>query len=347
MGFKSSQVKSSEKGLCSRLGFWVRMNIQATVTPLVDLSAFSTLCGGRRVLGKLECLQKAKSFKYRGILHLCKTYQQQGKKMLVSSSGGNAGFATAVVGKELKMDVVVFVPSSTQPFMRGLIEKAHAKVVVAGEHWAQANEAAQAFLKERGEECGFVHPFDNPILWEGHSQIVQEIKEQLNGERPDVIVLSVGGGGLLLGVHQGLANVGWGDDVRIMAVETFGAESLNASVVAGQHVTLDGIKSVAKTLGAVRVADACYALSTRGPDVIQSVVVSDEEAVDAISIFRSCKEANGALVEPACGAALAALSKLTWFRESDKLVVVIVCGGSAISDELLDFYKKNCYTPTK
>lgn len=96
-------------------------------------------------------------------------------------------------------------------------------------------------------------------------------------------------------------------------------------------------------LGAVKVCNAAYDLvkQQQGKDLLVSVVVSDEDAVDAISILRSCKEAGGLLVEPACGAALAGLKAA--LREDDKLVVVIVCGGNAISDALLEYYKQNCY----
>jgi len=43
---------------------------------------------------------------------------------------------------------------------------------------------------------------------EGHSKIVEEIKEDLKGKKPSVIVASVGGGGLLMGLVKGLEAVG-------------------------------------------------------------------------------------------------------------------------------------------
>lgn len=95
--------------------------------------------------------------------------------------------------------------------------------------------------------------------------------------------------------------------------------------------------------GAVKVCDPAFELIARKR--VESVVVSDQEAVDAISILRSCKEAGGVLVEPACGAALAAL-KPSLFKESEKVVVVIVCGGNAISDVLLEEYKRTAYEKT-
>lgn len=74
---------------------------------------------------------------------------------------------------------------------------------------------------------------------EGHASLVEELQREL-GEKPGAIVLSVGGGGLLNGVVQGLRCAGW-DDVPIVAMETLGAHSLNAAVEAGQLVTLPEI----------------------------------------------------------------------------------------------------------
>lgn len=53
-----------------------------------------------------------------------------------------------------------------------------------------------------------VPAYDNPILWEGHSSMVREIKKQLQ-QAPDAIFCSVGGGGLLGGIIVGCKAVGW------------------------------------------------------------------------------------------------------------------------------------------
>jgi threonine dehydratase len=53
--------------------------------------------------------------------------------------------------------------------------------------------------------------------------------------KPDCIVLSVGGGGLLVGVQQGLKRNGWAD-VQVLAVETEGAASFAAAKNAGEVI---------------------------------------------------------------------------------------------------------------
>lgn len=77
------------------------------------------------------------------------------------------------------------------------------------------------------------------VFREGHTSLVKELEQDLR-EKPGAIVLSVGGGGLLNGVVEGLRRADWAD-VPIVAMETIGAHSLSAAMKAGELVTLPGI----------------------------------------------------------------------------------------------------------
>ena len=74
---------------------------------------------------------------------------------------------------------------------------------------------------------------------EGVATVIHESAEQLS-EKPSVVVVSVGGGGLMSGVLKGMHDVGW-VDVPLVAMETKGADSFDAAVQAGELVTLDAI----------------------------------------------------------------------------------------------------------
>jgi L-serine/L-threonine ammonia-lyase len=88
-----------------------------------------------------------------------------------------------------------------------------------------------------------VPPFDHELIWEGVASIVDELKEQLNNnEMPDCIIASVGGGGLALGIIEGLIRNNWMDkNIKFIAVETVGADCFNRSIKENRLVTLDGI----------------------------------------------------------------------------------------------------------
>ena len=74
---------------------------------------------------------------------------------------------------------------------------------------------------------------------EGHSTIVDELVHQL-GRKPDAIVCSVGGGGLMTGLVLGTKRVGW-SDVPLVSMETVGADSFYKSTQENRVVTLPGI----------------------------------------------------------------------------------------------------------
>lgn len=181
-----------------------------------------------------------------------------------------------------------------------------------------------------------IHPFDHPLLWQGHASLVLELKDALD-TKPDAIVLAVGGGGLLAGVVAGLQQVGW-LDVPIIAAETWGAHSFHAALKAGHLITLPDITSVAKCLGAKTVS--ARALQCAQEIQVISEVVEDAEAVRAVESFLDDERM---LVQPACGAALALLysGRLQQLQRDGHLrtplgrVVVVVCGGSSMTAALL------------
>ena len=284
-------------------------------TPLIESDAFST--ADQHVWLKLEALQPSGSFKLRGVGHACETHAARGASRLLSSSGGNAGLAVAYAGRRLGLPVLVVVPESTFEWPKTLLRRQGAQVVVHGKSWMEANDHLMSL---RQPTDAFIHPFDDPLLWDGHASMVHEAAAQ--GPRPDAVVLSVGGGGLMCGVLQGMHAVGW-TDVPLVAVETMGADSLHAAVQADCLVTLDAISSIATSLGARRVSEQAFAW-TRRHDVI-SATVSDAAALQAC--FELERE-HRLVVEPACGAAVAALlSRSIPVLQGAANVLVIVCGG--------------------
>uniref|UniRef100_A0A8D0C049 L-serine deaminase n=1 Tax=Salvator merianae TaxID=96440 RepID=A0A8D0C049_SALMN len=308
-------------------------------TPLRASVPLSKLTGTKVYL-KLDSTQPTGSFKIRGIGNFCKTWAERGCKRFVSSSGGNAGLAAAYSARMLGIPATIYVPLSTPSFTIERLQDEGSTVCVVGEMLAESIKAAKELVKNNPEWV-YVPPFDDPLIWEGHMSLIREIKEQMES-KPGVLALSVGGGGMLCGVIQGLREVGW-DDVPIIALETKGAHSLNAALASGRLVTLPKITSVATTLGANTVAAEALKLAQEHP--VLSVVVTDQEAVVAIERFVDDEKI---LVEPACGAALTAVYDgiVKNLQEEGKLdpqldsMVVIVCGGNNITLAQLQHLKE-------
>ncbi|XP_071849510.1 serine dehydratase-like isoform X1 [Apostichopus japonicus] len=308
-------------------------------TPLLE-SIPLTKRAGFPVFVKCENAQPSGSFKIRGIGHRCRKAVLSGCKHIISSSGGNAGYAAAYAAKQLGVKATIVVPETTAQNVRNRMSDAGAQVIVHGKVWDEANDRAQDMIAKDKEAIG-IHPFDHPDVWAGHATLVEELANELP-QKPDLIITSVGGGGLLCGIAEGLDRVGW-QDVPVLAMETVGADCFNKSVEAGKSVTLPAITSVAKCLGALTPAAKC--MECIKDHKIYSEVIPDKEAIRACLMLL---DDHCILVEPACGAALAGIYARVIHRlqeekklQSDlKCVVAIVCGGYSISlEELLKFKK--------
>jgi L-serine/L-threonine ammonia-lyase len=288
-------------------------------TPLIISDVLSDLVD-KDIRLKLDALQPSGSFKIRGVGFACEYFANKGAKSFLSSSGGNAGMAVAYAGKKLGIPVKVIVPETTSTRSISLLKKDNAEVIIHGSSWLEANELAQSILTD---ETAFIHPFDDELLWSGHSTIIDEVKA--TDFKPDLIILSVGGAGLLAGVIKGLLNNRW-EDTPIMAVETFGAASLNNSLKKGETVELDKISSLATSLGAKKVSEGAFKLAC-AHNVI-SVLTSD---LDTLLTCENFLSDHKILVEPACGAALSPVYNQMNELEAFSKILVIVCGGSTMS----------------
>ncbi len=299
----------------------------AVTTPLWESEPMSRAFGAP-VLLKMEALQPCGSFKIRGLGRACATRVRAGARRLLCSSGGNAGLAVAYAGRRLGVPVTVVVPRSTSAWARARICAEGAEVVEHGAAWAEAHAYA---LANMSDGTAYVHPFDDPEIWEGHAPMMMEAAQQ--GPRPAAVVVAVGGGGLLCGVLAGMREVGW-DEVPVLAVETIGAASLAAAIAADELVTLPRIDTLATTLGAATVAAEALAWTRRR--TVAPWVVGDRAAVIACERFA---DDHRVLVEPACGAGLSAIydqaAPLRTWSADGGAVLVIVCGGAGVSLALL------------
>ena len=289
-------------------------------TPLLRTSpAYSA--SGKPLWLKMEALQPCGSFKMRGIGRLCQRAVADGATAIFCASGGNAGIAAAHAGRALGVPVTIVVPEMIGVDVHRRIEAVGARVVVHGAAFAETDRFAQA--EARAAQAAYIHPFDHPLVWEGHASMIDEVVRA--GAEFDCVVASVGGGGLMVGIIEGLQRNGLGH-VPFIGLETEEAHSLAASLEAGERVTLPAIRSIATSLGAPTVAERAFELALSHPVI--SLTVTDEDAVAALIKFA---DAYRVLVEPACGAALAVADvhaeRLARFDNP----LIIVCGGIGVS----------------
>ncbi|KAL8642573.1 MAG: hypothetical protein Q9228_000760 [Teloschistes exilis] len=315
-------------------------------TPLIE-SANLSQAAGCRIFLKLENLQPSGSFKIRGIGNLLRYHIDNHDTPHIThfycSSGGNAGLACVTAARALNRRATVVVPLSTKADMIAKIKTAGAhEVIQIGKNWHEADTYLRETLLAKDEAGVYVPPFDHPEIWNGNSSLIDEVGQQLQEQGEDgadVVVCSVGGGGLLSGLLQGLGRLDWGKHCKVLALETQGADSLHQSLLREEVVTLPSITSIATTLGATRVAQTAFDLARKFE--VKSAVLSDAEA--AMGCWRLADDER-IIVEPACGVNAAVcyggrLKKLLPDLIPESKVVIVVCGGSSVGLSTLMEYR--------
>lgn len=307
-----------------------------------------------RVLFKNEFEQPSGSFKLRGIGSLIQksirkaVLEGSAKIRVFASSGGNAGLAAAYASRFYDVPCTVVVPLSTMPHVIELLTLFGAEVILYGLCIGEADIHARQLLAacEDGAHAIYCHPFDNPLIWQGHSEIIDEVFSQLprsDFEKVKGVACSVGGGGLYNGIMSGLK--GNGSTADCVLVETKQAPTLTKAVEKGSVVRLESVKSLATSLACSYVSQPTLELfKDQSSNKSHLTTVDDIEAVRALlSYYRDF----GQIVEPACGAALTVVyNQLSFLKKSlpnlkkDDIIVVVVCGGSCTNEEVLAGYRK-------
>ncbi len=289
-------------------------------TPLVSSATLGRELGCRVSL-KLECLQKAGSFKPRGAFNklLCLSDAER-TRGVVAMSGGNHAQGLAYAAQQLGVRAVICMPKATPPnYVEGTRGYGAEIVLTADIH--------EAFVKvEELQAAGLslVHPFDDPLVAAGQGTVGLEIVE----DAPDVThaFISIGGGGLLAGVATALRELR--PDIEVYGVETVGADAMTRAIAAGEPVMLPKVTSIARTLGAPIVSH--FTLEHARRLTREVMVVPDAEALAALVFLL---ERAKILTEPAASCCLAAARrKRDRFRPGDH-VVLLLCGGNvALAD---------------
>jgi len=269
--------------------------------------------GGVEIWLKLEHLQVAGSFKARGMLNrlLANPIPESG---VIVASGGNAGIATAAAAKALGVKCEVFVPTVCSPAKQARLQSLGAKVVVAGAVYAEALEACLARQKETG--ALLTHAYDQPEVVAGAGTLAQEIEEQ--GGRPDSVLVSVGGGGLIAGIAS------WFDGgARVVALEPELAPTLHAARAVGAPVDVAVSGVAADSLGAKRIGAIAWEITQRS---VKDSLLLPDQAIRAAQLWL-WKEMKLA-VEPAAALPLAALQTGAYVPRLGEKVCLIVCGAN-------------------
>ncbi len=196
---------------------------------------------GVRLWVKDEGRQPTASLKDRASALAVLKAKEQGAQVITTASTGNAGAALAALCAAAEFPSVIFVPAAApQPKVAQLLAFGATVVLVNGSYH-QAYDLSQWASGEFGwynRNTGF-----NPYMTEGKKTVSYEIWEQLGYRVPDVVVVSVGDGSIIGGVHKGfedLRRLGWTDRIpRLIGAQAVGSSYLARAWKRGEDLTIN------------------------------------------------------------------------------------------------------------
>lgn len=284
-------------------------------TPTLVSSYFSQQTGST-ILLKCENFQYTHSFKVRGVFSKVTQLKDKSKK-LITTSGGNHGLAVAFAAKKFGLQALIVVPDFVPQFRIDMIKAFGAEVVVDGNTMEGLNNKVAELNKNN--DYIYVHPFDDDEVIAGQGTIAYELLQEF----PDVevIVASVGGGGLISGISQYAKS--FNPNILIYGVQTAGADAMSKSLAAGHVVSIPTITSIATSLGVTKVAERTFAIVKK--NVSKLVTTSDAETIHELLALL---DKDKLLVEPASACTLAAMLSGKLPNLKGKKIAVILCGGN-------------------
>lgn len=282
-------------------------------TPVIEIDGDDFGISIPRLSLKLESLQHAGSFKARGAFTnlLTRKIPEAG---VVAASGGNHGAAVAFAAMKLKVPAKIFVPSIASAAKIRQITDYGANLVVAGERYADALSASEAWVTSSGAMP--IHAFDQIETLLGQGTVGLELESQVGNLT--TLLLAVGGGGLIAGISS------WYEGrIKIVGVEPEQAPTLTRALEAGRPVDAEAGGIAADSLAPRRVGELVFPIIRRY--VQKTVLVSDDAIRDAQQrLWQTLR----VVAEPGGAAALAALTSGRYVPDRSERVGVLICGGN-------------------
>jgi threonine synthase len=280
-------------------------------TPLYQAPRLAEALGLKHLWVKDDGRQPTASFKDRASAMALVKAQEQGAAVITTASTGNAAAALSGICASVRQPNVIFVPESAPPAkIAQLLVFGSTVLLVKGTY----DDAFELCL-EAAAEYGWYNRNTayNPYMTEGKKTASYEICEQLGWQAPDVILVSVGDGCIIGGLHKGLKDLlalGWIDHKpRLIGVQAVGSNYMAEAWQRGEDVLTKPpiqAQTIADSISAGLPRDRLKALAAVTETNGAYVTVSDEEILAAIPILA---RGSGVFAEPAGAAAYAGLVK--------------------------------------
>ena len=292
-------------------------------TPLYGYGGLDELLGAE-IFVKHENHLPVGAFKVRGGVSLVSQLpEDEQERGVIAASTGNHGQSIAYAARLFGVRATICVPENANAVKVASMRALGAELVVHGRDFDDAREHCQRLAAENGYR--YVHSGDEPLLIAGVGTGTLEMLE----DQPalDAIIVPVGGGSGAAGACVVVDAVK--PDVAVIGVQSEAAPAAHRSWKTHQLVD-DEMNTFAEGLATRTAFELPQRIMWKSLD--DFVLVSDDEIRAA---QRTMIETTRNLVEAAGAAPLAAALKLRE-RLSGKRVALVLSGGNATREQLLD-----------
>ncbi len=270
---------------------------------------------------KREDLQRCRSFKVRGAYNrIFSLNEEERKKGIVCASAGNHAQGVAYSCASLELKGVIFMPLSTPIQKIDRVRSFGGKyidVITIGDTYDDASNAAKEYCLARN--ATYVHPFNDYDVMCGQGTVAREVYEQL-GNKIDLVVVAIGGGGLASGVSSYFKHKN--ELIEIVGVEPLGAPSMTESIKNGKVTPLHSIDTFVDGAAVKQVGNNTFAICKR--NLMKTVLVPEGKVCTTmIELYQN----DGIIAEPAGALPVSALDTMS-DEIKGKTVVCILCGGN-------------------
>jgi len=302
-------------------------------TPLAKADRLGAELGLQQLWVKNDGLNPSGSLKDRASFLVAAEALRIGEKRIVAASTGNAASALAAVCASAGLEALIFVPEKAPMAKLVQMVLAGAKVVPVKGTYDDAFRLSLEYTAQRGglnRNTAY-----HPLTIEGKKTAGLEIWAQLGFQVPDAILVSVGDGVILGGVHKAFVDLQRAGLIqqlpRLIGVQAEKSDAIHRYVQTGSYSDAPDPSTRADSISVVCPSNAHGArravLESRG----LTLTVSDDEILQAQARLLS---RTGIFTEPAGAAALAGLVKLQAGPDRLNSIgrVVILATGHGLKD---------------
>jgi threonine synthase len=314
-------------------------NLAVGWTPLYDTPRLAADLGLGAAWVKDDGANPTGSLKDRASAMVVARALAKGITTVSTASTGNAAAALAGMGASIQHEpgvkIVIFVPATAPEAKIAQLLVYGATVILVKASYDVAFDLCYETCIAQGWYCR--NTGINPYTTEGKKTVAFEIAEQLNWNMPDAVIVSIGDGSIIGGVHKGfweLHQLGWIERIpRLIGVQAEGSSALVhawENNIAGVDMTPQPADTIADSISAGLPRDRVKALRAVRETKGAFVAVSDEAILAAIPTFARL---TGVFAEPSCAAIYAGAKRaleLGYLQRGER--VAFISTGNGLKD---------------